>query len=186
MMIVSPIRSMVLAVLCGLSGWFATRELRSLSTEAPRVMQVSQSLATEAAPEEFPIVEWGDGVFDELLRRPLFNATRRPIPPSVPAVSEAPPLGPPPALKPPPALMQLIVVGVAIDPARRIVLVRSPATGPVLMLQEGQALEGWRLERIEAAAALFRNGNAEMQVRFARAEQKKQQTGPASRPGAGR
>jgi hypothetical protein len=180
------LRMTVLTALCGLAGWYMVVALQAVWREAPEVTLTEQPTSGAADQEEPPTIQWAGDAFDELRRRPLFNASRRPVPPPTPAAAAPPPAPAPPAPRPPPALLQLIVVGVAIEPGRRVVLVRPAPGGAVSMLQEGQTLEGWRLEQIETNAAIFRNGSAEMQVSLPRPEAKRQTADPTVRTRPGR
>ena len=50
------------------------------------------------------------------------------------------------------------LVGTVVTPRQRIVLLRPAAGGAVLRLQEGDALDSWRIEGISAEALVLRDG----------------------------
>jgi hypothetical protein len=97
-----------------------------------------------------------------IAQRPLFTPARRPA--SVPPPKEVAP-APPPSPPPPPELPKVLLLAVAISPDRREALLRLP-TGPSSTLAEGDALEGWILDKVLPDRVVFRFGDMEKELAF--------------------
>lgn len=84
----------------------------------------------------------------ETVRRPLFERTRRPVEAPRSAVPSARPAAAPKRQADPNALT---LQGVMLNEGRSaIALMRRTQTGQSMRLQEGDAVDGWTVERIEA------------------------------------
>ena len=85
--------------------------------------------------------------FPETTRRPLFSTTRSPASAAArPAGQEGLILG------------RYALVGTVVTPSQRLLLLRPAAGGAVLRLEEGDALETWRIEKIDAEALTLSDG----------------------------
>ena len=85
--------------------------------------------------------------FPETTRRPLFSTTRSP------AAAAAAPAGRDGLI-----LGRYALVGTVVTRKQRLVLLRPAAGGDVLRLEEGDALESWRIEKITADALTLSDG----------------------------
>jgi hypothetical protein len=85
--------------------------------------------------------------FPETTRRPLFSTTRSP------ASAAAQPAGQDGLI-----LGRYALVGTVVTRSQRFVLLRPAAGGSVLRLEEGEALDAWRIENIAADELTLRNG----------------------------
>lgn len=95
------------------------------------------------------------GEFDEIASRPLFSATRRPF---VPKEDEQ---LPEPAAGPGMTGPEVELVGVLLSENRRAALLAPTSGESPQWLYEGQTLNGWVIEGIEADQAMLRRGQRE-------------------------
>jgi hypothetical protein len=86
--------------------------------------------------------------FSQILERPLLFADRRMPPAPEVAAVQARPRSP----------LRLKLEGVAISSESRVALLRNTVNNQLLQLAEGMSHDGWALEEISAAAAMFRRG----------------------------
>jgi type II secretory pathway component PulC len=100
-----------------------------------------------------------DAKYEASIDRPLFFQTRRPAP-AKPSQVSAPEQPEPPA-KP----LNATLVGVAISPEKRMVVIKL-ATGKNVTLAEGEALDGWQLTRVKPELAEFHNKTATAELTF--------------------
>jgi hypothetical protein len=104
----------------------------------------------------------------DTVRRPLFEKTRRPVEPP----RAAPPAPPPPVISKraidPNALTLLGVLTSDGPGTGAIALIRRNQTGQSVRLQEGDTVDGWTIERIEAARVLIRQGDAHIALELFR------------------
>ncbi len=100
--------------------------------------------------------------YQEIVERPLFLQSRRPVPQ---ASGETSPLGPKEA-----HLNQYALTAVIIGPDKRLALIRSTADKgkKALRLEEGQDLQGWRLKEIKDESAIFQQVNQQQELRLQR------------------
>jgi hypothetical protein len=91
--------------------------------------------------------------FDAIANRPLFSATRRPFVPV--AVEED---LPEPAAGPEATGPGIELVGVLLSDSQRAALLAPVGGGQPLWLYEGQAMDGWVIEGIQADRATLRQG----------------------------
>lgn len=117
------------------AGAFAVTLMRppSASNAFVREMKLAPSVAALSLP---PL-----DAFPETTRRPLFSTTRSP------ASAEAQPAGQDGLI-----LGRYALVGTVVTRSQRFVLLRPAAGGAVLRLEEGDALDAWRIEKIAADA----------------------------------
>ncbi|HXE87706.1 MAG TPA: hypothetical protein VN524_13035 [Hyphomicrobiaceae bacterium] len=95
----------------------------------------------------------------DTVRRPLFEKTRRPVEPPVVAAPPAPAPVIPKRLADPNALTLLGVLTSDGPGTGAIALMRRNQTGQSVRLQEGDTVDGWTIERIEAARVHLRQGD---------------------------
>jgi hypothetical protein len=87
--------------------------------------------------------------FDSIALRPLFSSSRRPAPGGAGAFmndSSDP---------------NVILTGIVYSDSKRLVLLRPEAGGEIILLREGQILDGWILAEISREQAIFRYGQRE-------------------------
>lgn len=157
--------SLNLVVLCLFLGWLAFAE-----TQDPRFIEDaailtglvpadegaagSASPALAPAPVPLPIADRSAralpavDAFSGIAARSLFNPTRRPIEP--PAEAKAIP-----AVKP----SRFRLVGVLISDGLRMALIRRGRASDYTRVEEGQEIDGWRIERIVADRVVIRKGD---------------------------
>jgi hypothetical protein len=88
----------------------------------------------------------------EIVDRPLFFASRRPLPPEPPPVVEARPEPEPP--------LNFVLVGTILTDSSRTALVK-PEKMPPLELAPGQSLGGWIVSAIDVDRIMVRHGATE-------------------------
>jgi hypothetical protein len=108
--------------------------------------------------------------YTEILARPLFVSSRRPLPPKLalrqrPA-SSAPPAPPPPPLpvpvEPPKPTMrkgQFILDGIIITKDKNIALLREVSTRKMVRVELGQEINGMQIEKLERDKITFKQGD---------------------------
>jgi len=103
----------------------------------------------------------------DTVRRPLFEASRRPI--------EAPaPLLPPPQVEPapppPPFVDQnaLSLLGVVTSEGRAIALLKRNQTGQNIRVEVGDAVDGWTIVSIEPQRVMIRQGETQIALQLFR------------------
>lgn len=102
----------------------------------------------------------------DTIRRPLFEKTRRPVvsPPAV-VVKAAPAK----IVRPTADQDALTLLGVLFNEAGgAIALLRRKRTGQNVRLQEGDAVDGWTIERIETEQVFLRDGETKMVLQMFR------------------
>ena len=95
------------------------------------------------------------GNYGAIGESPLFMASRKPWAPPPPVPVVPPAISPsPPRLssRPPPSGYAL--VGMVLSGETRRALIR-PSNGPTVMLSEGDAIEGWKLQKIQDGVVHF-------------------------------
>jgi hypothetical protein len=110
-----------------------------------------------------PLADLALGELRDTLRRPLFERTRRPV--------EPPPRAAPAAIPGPGADPQaLTLLGVLkSDGGDAIALLRRNPSGQNVRLQEGETVDGWTVERIEADTVVLKQGDTSIALQlFAR------------------
>lgn len=111
--------------------------------------------------------------FDEIVERPLFQASRRPAPPQPGAGGTAEIRG----------NGQFVVAGIIVGERRRLALVIPEGEEKPVRLEVGQSVSGWTIDEIQPTRVVFRNGQTLSEVSLV-----DRRTGPVeekpSRPGA--
>jgi hypothetical protein len=97
--------------------------------------------------------------FDGIVRRPLFNASRRPFVQSEPPAAREPARAPPP----PPDLR---LVGVAIEADRKQALLRTGQQPVARWVKEGESIDGWLLRSVRADVAVIASGERTHELRL--------------------
>ncbi len=87
--------------------------------------------------------------FSGIAARTLFNPTRRRIEPP-------PEIMPVPVVKP----SSFSLIGVLISDGVRMALIRRSRASDYIRVEEGQEIDGWRIERIVSDRVVIRNGEA--------------------------
>jgi hypothetical protein len=105
----------------------------------------------------------------DTVRRPLFEKKRRPVepPPRVPAAPSPPPAAPKRTVDP--NALTLLGVLTSDGPGTgAIALMRRNQTGQNVRLQEGDTVDGWTIERIEAGRVHIRQGDTRVALELFR------------------
>lgn len=121
-----------------------------------------------------------DKSYTEILARPLFVSSRRPLPPKfVPSQRSAssastrhppPPPSPPPvpvAIEPPKPTMrkgQFILDGIIITKDKNIALLREVATRKMVRVELGQEINGMQIEKLDRDKITFKQGDEREEV----------------------
>ena len=133
----------VLGAGCLVAAGFAAASLvRPSQREAP-----AARLATDPQLELANLALPPLHAFPQTTERPLFSTTRSP------ARAAAPPAGEEGLI-----LGRYRLVGTVVTPSRSFVVLRPAAGGAVLRREEGEALDGWRIEKISADALTLSEG----------------------------
>jgi type IV pilus biogenesis protein PilP len=104
---------------------------------------------------------------DELrdtIRRPLFEEGRRPVQAPVPPAPAAP--APPPRRTADPKALTLM--GILTSEGRAIALLTRNQTGQNVRAEEGDTVDGWTIERIEARHVVLRHGETKIALQIFR------------------
>jgi len=160
-----------LAALCaGLSGvvWIAAQPPAALATAA---LSPTPRAAEPPAVADVTFVLAPKQTFAEIAERPAFQPTRRPYVPPPPAPPPPPPvaatLPPPPAPSPPPSLKTAYtLVGIVTVGSTRTALLKAASDPTVLRIAEGDALQGWTAQLVEADQVVFQAGPNRDMIRF--------------------
>jgi hypothetical protein len=97
----------------------------------------------------------------DTVQRPLFEKRRRPVEPPKERVSAAPAPLPVPVRRADPNALTLLGV-LTSENQGAIALVRRNQTGQSMRLQEGDTVDGWTVERIEAESVMLRQGDTKV------------------------
>ena len=100
--------------------------------------------------------------YSETLARPLFNPTRRPLPP----VQSTRPDTQKPKAKPRISADQLEPIGIVLRAQDRRVLIRSPETPIATWHSEGDVIAGWRVIEIRSNSVLVEADGSRRQIRL--------------------
>lgn len=146
---------------CLVSGglcWFALSDSLPLASEVTAAASPPLELPSiEPATYQAPPLQ----AFDAITARPLFAANRRPYEPPPEPVAEdevaAPQTVEPPAIH---------LVGVMLSDRDRSALFKSEVEGWTRWIFEGQAVDGWRLDEIEAGHALLTRDGLEARLQL--------------------
>lgn len=158
--------SAVAVVLGGYLAWqnVAPQQQAAPESDAPAVAAVRQPGVVTLNP----LQGLDGGSFTGILERPLFNPGRRPRPPEPepepmpePVVEQAVEQPPPPQG---PGPQDYVLLGVASGPDGRIAALRIAASGEVVYLRQGEAIDSWSV--IEVGDRSVAIGTAESPVTF--------------------
>ena len=103
-----------------------------------------------------------DRPLDEMVERPLFNRSRRPVETVVASTGKA-------TQREPDArqLLRYALIGTVIAGDRRVALLRSTQSPDVEQVRIGNELQGWRLEKLDKNAATFSRENRSVVLEIA-------------------
>lgn len=114
-----------------------------------------------------------DKSYTEILARPLFAPTRRPLPPKIVSRQLSPSSRPPPAppipvpVEPPKPTMrkgQFILDGIIITKDKNIALLREVATRKMVRVELGQEINGMQIEKLDRDKITFKQGDEREEV----------------------
>jgi hypothetical protein len=100
----------------------------------------------------------------DTIRRPLFEEGRRPVEAPVPPAPAAP--APPPRRTADPKALTLM--GILTSEGRAIALLTRNRTGQNVRAEEGDTVDGWTIERIEARHVVLRHGDTKIALQIFR------------------
>lgn len=138
-----------LAAVLVLGGGFA---LEVTSVPTVRIAVSAETVAPDAALPAIPGRALAAGTAREIIDRPLFFASRRPLPPEPPAVAEAKPEPIPP--------VDFTLVGTVLSGSSRVALIKPDKTA-LVELALGQAVGAWTVSAIDADRIVVRHGGTE-------------------------
>jgi hypothetical protein len=121
--------------------------------------------AAKGAPALPPI-----SAYAEVTERPLFSPSRQPAPPE--AAQED--LGNSSAFT---------LLGIVISEGERMALIEHGKPGVIARLKEGQAVEGWRLQAIEADRVILEHAGTQQPLKLKDLKDRPGAVQPAARPG---
>ncbi len=146
----------------GRYGWAALFAMPVVALAAVLAVEVADAVQMPAAvapaagsgplDEEVPAVVVAAapaGASREIVERPLFFSSRRPLPPEPLLVAEARPEPEPP--------ITFVLIGTILTGSSRTALVK-PEREPPVELVPGQALNGWTVRSIDADRIMVRHG----------------------------
>lgn len=116
-----------------------------------------------------------DKSYTEILARPLFSPTRRPLPPKIVSRQSSPSSRPPPSSAPPipvpveppkPTMRkgQFILDGIIITKDKNIALLREVATRKMVRVELGQEINGMLIEKLDRDKITFKQGDEHEEV----------------------
>lgn len=140
--------ALLVLLLIALAGVLALEVRQSQSTTVS-LPAVSPS---KAAVDEAPTLALGGAAASEtqdILDRPLFFPSRRPVPPQKIAVAEAKAAPEPP--------LNFVLIGTILTGPVRTALVK-PEREPSVEIKQGQVVNGWTISSIDADRIMVRHG----------------------------
>lgn len=165
---------LVLTALCVLLALVIWRETGASDTASVPPAPLAQAVlpaaaaglpAAQSAPALPPI-----SAYAEVTERPLFSPSRQPAPPE--AAQED--LGNSSAFT---------LLGIVISEGERMALIEHGKPGVVARLKEGQAVEGWRLQAIEADRVILEHGGTQQPLKLKDLKDRPGAAQPVVRPG---
>jgi len=106
-----------------------------------------------------------DQFYTEILTRPLFTPTRRPLPPElVPSLQQHSPSAPIAPPKPTMRKGQFILDGIIITKDKKIALLREVATRKMVRVELGQEINGMQIEKLDRDKITFKQGDEHEEV----------------------
>jgi len=162
----SRVQNLVLLILCagvmalGLVNW------RIMELEPVPPLAVASSADTPEAPvaSQKPIDPLALSDFEEIVRRPVFTASRRPFVPTEKAQAVAGP-----------ASLDIRLAGVAIDINAKRALLRTAQQPQGRWVEQGESIDGWLLKTVREDAVIVASGQQAHELRLYPAQ------GPSSR-----
>lgn len=142
---------------------------------APKAIAADQADAGVAASPSVgadqaahPLASLALDQLHDTVGRPLFERTRRPLEPPQTRAAPAPAL-PAPIPRPAADPNALTLLGVLInDGGHAIALLQRNSTGQSVRLQEGDTVDGWTIERIEAEEVVLKQGDTNIALQLFR------------------
>ena len=148
-----------LVAMLGMANWWVIGLEPGASVAAGTTPAADPAMRT---PMGQPLDERPLSDFGEIVRRPLFTATRRPFVPAEPAPRAAEPAPAAPARPPP----NVRLVGVVIDAGKKRALLRTPEQPRGRWFEEGDTIDGWLLRSVAADAAVVAFGRETHELRL--------------------
>lgn len=105
----------------------------------------SNDEATSQKQASNPLAVLNRELFENMVERPLFASSRKRPPPATKDPSQV-------DVKAPPSYE---LMGVVLNGARAIALLRNPAEGSSFRVQAGDMIGGWRVSKVEAKSVLI-------------------------------
>jgi hypothetical protein len=102
----------------------------------------------------------------DTVSRPLFEKMRRPVEP--PAARASVPVKPPPVPRRTADPKALTLLGILVSEGRAIALLSRNQTGQNVRVEEGDTVDGWTIERIEARHVVLRHGDTKIALQVFR------------------
>ena len=164
----SRIQNLVLLLLCtvvtalGLVNWW----VMELEPAPPLAAASSADTSEPTVFGQQPIEPHPLSDFDEIVRRPLFTASRSPF--VVPIETTQALAG----LRSP----DIRLAGVAIDASKKQALLRTPQQPQGRWVEQGDSIDGWLLQSVRDEAVIVASGQQTHELRLYPAQ------GPSSRP----
>jgi hypothetical protein len=153
----SRIQNAVLLVLCGVVAalGFVNWRVMELEPMPPLAEAGGARAESPAAPVSSPQPVDHDplSAFDEMVRRPVFTASRSPFAPT----QSTPDLAGPPDIR---------LTGVAIDASKKRALLRSPQQPQGRWVEQGQSIDGWELQSVRDDAVVITSGQQIHELRL--------------------
>jgi hypothetical protein len=158
----SRLQTAVVALLCAVvaalaaTNWWVLQFDPAPAPAGGRIMLASAGTipVTLSRPSE----ESALSEFDEIVRRPVFAASRRPFVPSAPTAVQ-----PPARALPPPDVR---VIGISINAGKKQALLRSAQQPRGRWIGEGESIDGWVLRNVRADAVVIASGQQSHELRL--------------------
>jgi hypothetical protein len=167
-------------VLAGVVLWDRRADWTAAGVRAPAVALPDAARAAPAEPgldagsgraeDSQPLAGLALSELHDTVARPLFERKRRPVePPRPPAPVAAPaPAPPPPRPMADPNALTLLGVLMSEGQGAAIALVRRNHKGQNMRLQEGDTVDGWTIDRIEAEGVVLKQGDTKIALQLFR------------------
>lgn len=145
-------RAGLLIALCAAGGVLAAM-VSSPENETPIVEPENNNLSRDAADKPLLAPRAPFEASRASLERPLFHASRRPLPDRAAPAAPAPIEPPPPPPPPPPTGYRLR--GAILGSGRKLAVLENMGTAQHTRIGEGEKIDGWTLTDIEAKRVTF-------------------------------
>ena len=146
--------SAVVAALAAINWWILQLDPAPASAGERIVLASTGATPVSLSP---PSNESALTDFDEVVRRPVFAATRRPFVQSAPAASQPAPALPPPDIR---------LIGVTINAGKKQALLRTAQQPRGRWIGEGESIDGWVLRDVRVDAAVVASGPQTHELRL--------------------